>query len=138
MMIDTEATLATLTALKALGVRIAMDDFGTGFSSLAYLQKFPFDKIKIDRSFIRDIGQPTNLAIVRAVTGIAESMAIATTAEGVETEDQFAAVVGARCNEVQGYLFSRPRPASEIAAMLVREKRLETTGGECILDNVAA
>ena len=118
MMIDTDATLATLKQLKALGVRIAMDDFGVGYSSLAYLQKFPFDKIKIDRAFVRDIGQPINLAIVRAVTGIAESMAISTTAEGVETEDQFTAVTEAGCTEVQGYLFSQPRPASEIAAML--------------------
>ena len=118
MMIDTNATLATLQELKALGVRIAMDDFGTGYSSLAYLQRFPFDKIKIDRAFVRDIGQATNLAIIRAVTGIAESLKIVTTAEGVETEAQFSAVKHLRCVEVQGYLFSQPVPSHEIAAML--------------------
>ncbi|MFL5287845.1 MAG: EAL domain-containing protein, partial [Rhodopila sp.] len=121
MMANTEATLATLTQLKALGVRIAMDDFGTGYSSLAYLQKFPFDKVKIDRAFVRDIEQPTNLAIIRAVRDITESMGVGTTAEGVETEAQFAAVHRARCDEAQGFLFSPPRPAGEIPAMLAGE-----------------
>ena len=118
MMQDTAATLAVVTALKELGVRISMDDFGTGYSSLAYLQKFPFDKVKIDQAFVREIGQPINLAIIHAVTGIAASMGIRTTAEGVETEAHFACVAEARCDEVQGYLFSRPRPSDEIAAML--------------------
>jgi EAL domain-containing protein (putative c-di-GMP-specific phosphodiesterase class I) len=95
-----------------------MDDFGTGYSSLTYLQRFPFDKVKIDRTFVRDSGQTTNLAIIRAVTGIAESMGIKTTAEGVETEDQFARMSDEGCHEVQGFLFSRPRPGSEVTAML--------------------
>ena len=84
---DTQATIATLTALKRLGVRIAMDDFGTGYCSLSYLQRFPFDKIKIDRSFVRDLGSNADaLAIVRAVSSLADSLGIATTAEGVETK----------------------------------------------------
>jgi EAL domain-containing protein (putative c-di-GMP-specific phosphodiesterase class I) len=118
MMRDADATIATLTQLKALGVHIAMDDFGTGYSSLAYLQRFPFDKVKIDRAFVRDIRQPTNLAIVRAVADIAASMGISTLAEGVETEEQFASVAAQHCDEVQGFLFSAARPAGEIAAML--------------------
>ena len=118
MMQDTTATLAVVAALKALGVGISMDDFGTGYSSLAYLQKFPFDKVKIDQAFVREIRQPINLAIVHAVTGIAASMGIRTTAEGVETEEQFACAATAGCDEVQGYLFSPPRPSGDIAAML--------------------
>jgi diguanylate cyclase (GGDEF)-like protein len=118
MMQDTDATLVILQQIKALGVRIAMDDFGTGYSSLAYLQRFPFDKIKIDRAFVQAIDQATNLAIIRAVNSIAGNMGIGTTAEGVETEEQFARVAEERCDEAQGYLFSRPRLDSEIAAML--------------------
>ena len=137
MMRDSETTLATLKELKALGIRIAMDDFGTGYSSLAYLQKFPFDKIKIDRAFVRDIAQPTSLAIIRAVTGIAESLSISTLAEGVETESQFAAVANAQCNEAQGYLFSRPRPASEVMLMLAREAVPVATVDMLVMESVA-
>ncbi|MEO1019496.1 MAG: EAL domain-containing protein, partial [Pseudomonadota bacterium] len=116
---DTAATIATLTALKELGVRIAMDDFGTGYCSLSYLQRFPFDKIKIDRSFIKDLGEGTDaLAIVRAVSGLAESLGMITTAEGVETDGQLHRVRGEGCTEAQGYLFSRPAPASGVPAML--------------------
>jgi EAL domain-containing protein (putative c-di-GMP-specific phosphodiesterase class I) len=121
MMRDADATLATLSQLKALGVHIAMDDFGTGYSSLAYLQKFPFDKVKIDRTFVRGIEQTTNLAIIRAVAGIAASMGISALAEGVETEEQFAIVAAAHCDEVQGFLFSEARPASDVAAMLAND-----------------
>jgi diguanylate cyclase (GGDEF)-like protein len=121
MMQDTEATLVIINEIKAFGVRIAMDDFGTGYSSLAYLQRFPFDKVKIDRAFVRDSGQTTNLAIIRAVVSIAGNMGIETTAEGVETEEQFARVAAEGCNEVQGYLFSRPRPRSEITAMIAEQ-----------------
>jgi len=118
MMRDADATVAMLSQLKALGVHIAMDDFGTGYSSLAYLQRFPFDKVKIDRAFVRDIRQATNLAIVRAVADIAASMGITTLAEGVETEEQFASVAAEHCDEVQGFLFSEARRASDVAAML--------------------
>ena len=138
MMQDTDATLVMLREIKALGVRIAMDDFGTGYSSLAYLQRFPFDKIKIDRAFVRDIERGTNLTIIRAVTSIAENMGIGTTAEGVETEQQFARVAEEGCDEVQGYLFSPPRPASEVAAMLGVSKRPMDMSAEPSLDEALA
>jgi diguanylate cyclase (GGDEF)-like protein/PAS domain S-box-containing protein len=112
---DDEKVLAVLHQLRNLGVRIAMDDFGTGYSSLSYLQRFPFDKIKIDRSFIKDIGEPDgSLAIVQAVVGIAKSRNITTTAEGVETAEQLESLRTIGCNEAQGYLFSPPRPAAEV------------------------
>jgi diguanylate cyclase (GGDEF)-like protein len=116
---ETETTLTTLHQLRALGVRIAMDDFGTGYSSLSYLRSFPFDKIKIDRSFISNIAtDDSSAAIIRAVTTLSTSMGIATTAEGVETADQLAHVRTEGCSEVQGYLFSAPKPESEVPAML--------------------
>ncbi len=119
LMTESEATLATLQALKALGVRIVMDDFGIGYSSLAYLRSFPFDKVKIDRSFVREIGQRADaLAIVRAVSSLCGSLGIASTAEGVETAEQLDHVTDHACTEAQGYLFSRPVPQSELPALL--------------------
>jgi diguanylate cyclase (GGDEF)-like protein len=116
---DTDTTLATLTQLKDLGVRISMDDFGTGYSSLSYLRKFPFDKIKIDQSFIRDLAtRPESMAIVRAVAGLGSTLGIATTAEGVETLDQLKAVKAEGCTQVQGYLLGRPMPSSGIPQVL--------------------
>ena len=113
--------LATLHALRALGVRISMDDFGTGYSSLSYLRSFPFDKIKIDRSFIKDLAQRSDcVAIVRAISGLGRSLNITTTAEGVETVDQLNWLRAEGCNEVQGFLFSAARPAAEIEALLLR------------------
>ena len=120
MMQDTDTTLGILKEIKALGVRIAMDDFGTGYSSLAYLQRFAFDKVKIDRAFVRDIDQSTNLVIIRAVTSIAENLGIDTTAEGVETEEQFGRIAEEGCHEAQGYLFSPPRPARDIPEMVTK------------------
>ncbi|WP_052402067.1 bifunctional diguanylate cyclase/phosphodiesterase [Muricoccus aerilatus] len=124
MLQDTEATLATLHRLKALGVRVAMDDFGTGYSSLSYLQRFPFDKVKIDRSFTRglDLSRQSN-AIVRAMTDLCAGLDMITTAEGVETAEQFSALQRKGCNEAQGYLFSKPLPAAEIPALLERLNR---------------
>ena len=119
---DTEATLAIIRQVKALGVRLSMDDFGTGYSSLAYLQRFPFDKVKIDRAFVQGSGHATSRAIMRAVTSIAESLGIETTAEGVETEEQFRRVAEAGCHEVQGFLFSQPSPASGVIIPLARQK----------------
>jgi EAL domain-containing protein (putative c-di-GMP-specific phosphodiesterase class I) len=119
MLQDTETTLATLHRLKALGVQIAMDDFGTGYSSLSYLQRFPFDKVKIDRSFTRELEQSLqSKAIVRAVVNLCAMLQMTTTAEGVETEAQFQTLVREGCGEAQGYLFSKPRPANEIPALL--------------------
>ena len=118
---NTAATLAILHQLRALGIRIAMDDFGTGYSSLGYLRSFPFDKVKIDQSFIRDM--PTDgdsAAIVKAIIGLGMSLGISTTAEGVETEEQLSRLRAEGCTDIQGYLLSKPVPASELAAVLNR------------------
>jgi diguanylate cyclase (GGDEF)-like protein len=118
---DSEGTLATLHKLRDLGVRISMDDFGTGYSSLSYLRSFPFDKIKIDRSFVHELAtRGDSMAIVRAVTGLGKSLGISTTAEGVETREQLALLRSEGCNEVQGFLFSQPRPAAEVEKMLTK------------------
>lgn len=116
---DDAATLALLHELRALGARISLDDFGTGYSSLSYLRCFPFDKIKIDQSFIRSLPANDSSAIVRAIAALGASLGIATTAEGVETRDQLAALVLDGCNEMQGYLFSPPRPAADVLALLI-------------------
>jgi diguanylate cyclase (GGDEF)-like protein len=119
---DNEATLATLYQLRELGVRIAMDDFGTGYSSLSYLQRFPFDKIKIDRSFIKGMADGVgSLNIVRAVAALANGLGMTTTAEGVETQEQRDAVESEGCTEMQGFLFSKPLPASEIERLFLRK-----------------
>jgi diguanylate cyclase (GGDEF)-like protein len=119
MLQDTEATLATLYQLKDLGVSISMDDFGTGYSSLSYLRRFPFDHIKIDQSFIRDLPNGTNAsAIVRAVSGLGASLGMSTTAEGVETTGQLRQLRAEGCTEAQGWLFSPARPAAEVPGLL--------------------
>jgi EAL domain-containing protein (putative c-di-GMP-specific phosphodiesterase class I) len=118
---NTDATLATLHQLRNLGVRISMDDFGTGYSSLSYLRSFPFDKIKIDRSFTRDIESTADsAAIVRAVASLGTSLGIITTAEGVETARQLEIVRGEGCTEVQGHVFSQAVPADGVWAILQR------------------
>jgi EAL domain-containing protein (putative c-di-GMP-specific phosphodiesterase class I) len=114
---ESDATLATLHDLRALGVRISMDDFGTGYSSLSYLRKFPFDKIKIDGSFIRDITEQ-GLPIVRAVAAMGSGLGIVTTAEGVETAQQLELLQREGCTEVQGYLLSQPLPAGDVVNLL--------------------
>ena len=120
LMQNTFNTLATLHQLRKLGVQIAMDDFGTGYSSLSYLRSFPFDKIKIDRSFIKDLSNGNEpLAIVHAVAGLANSLNMVSTAEGVETQQQLDQLQTVGCTEMQGYLFSRPHPASEIVRMFL-------------------
>jgi predicted signal transduction protein with EAL and GGDEF domain len=117
---DDDAALAILHQLRALGVRIALDDFGTGYSSLSYLQRFPFDKIKIDRCFIKDIAEPSGApCIVQAVVSIAETRHITTTAEGVETEQQREILRALGCTQMQGYLFSSAKPATEIRRLLL-------------------
>jgi diguanylate cyclase (GGDEF)-like protein len=116
---DSDATLEILHRLRDVGIRISMDDFGTGYSSLSYLRSFPFDKIKIDASFVHELtSRDDSIAIVRAVTGLARSLGITSTAEGVETNEQLAILRAEGCNEVQGYLFNRPRPAAEVESML--------------------
>jgi diguanylate cyclase (GGDEF)-like protein len=121
MLIDSKATLATLHRLHDLGVKLSMDDFGTGYSSLSYLRSFPFDKIKIDRSFVRDSSNNGDAkAIVKAVIGLGQSLGMATTAEGVETEAQLALVREQGCTEAQGFLFSKPLPASDVGAWVAQ------------------
>lgn len=116
-----ESNLAILSQLGELGVRISMDDFGTGYSSLSYLRSFAFDKIKIDKSFVRDVTtSKSSVAIVRAICGLARSFGASTTAEGVETDSQLAQITAEGCTEVQGYLFSKPLPADQIPALLAR------------------
>jgi diguanylate cyclase (GGDEF)-like protein/PAS domain S-box-containing protein len=116
---DSEATLDTLYRLRELGVRVAMDDFGTGYSSLSYLQSFPFDKIKIDRSFVRDIAKSAgSLNIVRAVAALAKGLGMDATAEGVETAEQLEIIRSEGCSEMQGFLFSKPVPVAEIDRLL--------------------
>ncbi len=118
-----EETLATLRALKALGCRISMDDFGTGYSSLSYLRSFPFDKIKIDRSFVTDVTrQGEAAAIVRAIVGLGRSLGMATTVEGVETEAQLDHLRAEGCDQAQGYLIGRPLPPAQAFAMLGRQE----------------
>jgi len=113
---DNKSTLETLHLLRSLGARIAMDDFGTGYSSLSYLRSFPFDKIKIDGSFVRDLSARHDaVAIIRAVASLGNSLGMTTTAEGIETEEQLASVRAEGYTEGQGYLFSPPRPADEIS-----------------------
>ncbi len=118
---ESERTLRTLHRLRALGLRVSMDDFGTGYSSLSYLRSFPFDKIKIDRSFIKDLSvKPDGDAIIRAIAGLGKSLGMTTVAEGVETEDQMSRIRAEGCTDVQGYLVSRPVPVEEIHALLSR------------------
>jgi diguanylate cyclase (GGDEF)-like protein len=122
---DTVGTLTALHQLRAMGIGVALDDFGTGYSSLSYLHSFPFSKIKIDQSFVR--GLMTNkesVSIVRAVTGLGESLGIKTIAEGVETLKQLDRLRMEGCTEVQGYFFSRPRPASEVPALIEKLQQL--------------
>jgi diguanylate cyclase (GGDEF)-like protein/PAS domain S-box-containing protein len=115
---DFSRAVSTLRRLKALGVKIAMDDFGTGYSSLSYLQAFPFDKIKIDRSFIMNLSDnPQAVTIVRAVIGLARGLDLPVIAEGVETEDQLAFLTREDCDEVQGYLIGRPCPIDHYAGL---------------------
>jgi EAL domain-containing protein (putative c-di-GMP-specific phosphodiesterase class I) len=119
LLADSETNLATLRRLHALGVGISMDDFGTGYSGLSYLRAFPFNKIKIDRSFISELGESGDcLAIIQAIINLGSSLGIPTLAEGVETKKQLEWLRQTGCTEMQGYLFSRPIPASKVADLL--------------------
>ena len=111
-----------LQNLRTIGVRVALDDFGTGYSSLGYLRSFPFDKIKIDQTFVRGTANdPAGQAIVRAIASLGQSLGMATVAEGVETEEQLARVAADGCTDVQGYLISRPLPPEQIAGFLTTQ-----------------
>ena len=118
---SSEQVLSILHEMRALGLHISMDDFGTGYSSLSYLRSFPFDKIKIDQSFIRDLTDNKDAgAIVRAMTRMSASLGMASTAEGVESMAQLSRLSAEGCTEVQGFLFSPPRPADDVPLMLRR------------------
>jgi EAL domain-containing protein (putative c-di-GMP-specific phosphodiesterase class I) len=118
----TDSVLTLLHEIRGMGVRIAMDDFGTGYSSLSYLRSFPFDKIKIDRSFVGEIETSDNsLALIKAIVAMGASLGMSTTAEGVETIEQLDRVRAQGCTEVQGYYFSRPVPVDEVWALLEKE-----------------
>jgi diguanylate cyclase (GGDEF)-like protein/PAS domain S-box-containing protein len=119
---DVGRSVAILRRLKTLGVRIAMDDFGTGYSSLSYLQAFPFDKIKIDQSFISNVkSNPQSVAIVRAVIGLAHGLNLPVLAEGVETKMQLEFLVAESCDELQGYLIGRPQPIADYSELIGRD-----------------
>ena len=116
---DSEATIEILHQLRALGVRVSLDDFGVGYSSLSYLRKFPFDRIKIDRSFVGTLGEsPESVAIVRTIASLGSVLGVETTAEGVETIEQLDFVRECGCTAVQGYYFGRPCPAAEVGRMI--------------------
>ena len=121
---DHASVLADLHGLRAMGVRVSMDDFGTGYSSLSYLHSFPFDKIKIDQSFVRgEIDEASSTAIIRAIAAMGKTLGMSTTAEGVETAEQLSRVASAGCTDIQGYLISRPIPPEEVASFLDSRKR---------------
>ena len=119
LLADEERTLATLTRLRAAGVSISMDDFGTGYSSLSYLRRFPFDKIKVDQSFVRQLPcDAESAAIVRAIITMGTCLGMAITVEGVETAEQFAFTTAEGCDQVQGYHVSRPLPLAEFLSFV--------------------
>ncbi|HXZ14784.1 MAG TPA: EAL domain-containing protein [Roseiarcus sp.] len=119
MIKDSESTIATLEAMRAKGVRISMDDFGTGYSSLSYMRRFPFDKIKIDKAFIEELGvREDSTAIVRAALGLARALGMQTVAEGIETEEQLVRIRVEGCTEAQGFLVGRPMPGRQVLALL--------------------
>jgi diguanylate cyclase (GGDEF)-like protein len=123
--------LATLHALRALGVRISMDDFGTGYSSLSYLRSFPFDKIKIDRAFVQEVDANRDAqAIIRSIVSLGKGLGVTITAEGVETEAELSCLRAEGCHEGQGFLFSRARPHAEIVALLRAQRGLIAASGE--------
>ncbi|MCM8556363.1 EAL domain-containing protein [Sphingomicrobium sediminis] len=123
---DNEATDDTFARLKNIGVRLALDDFGTGYSSLGYLKTAPFDKIKIDQSFVRGASHPKsrNSAIIRAIVALADSLGMDTTAEGVETHDDLNLIRELGCSQIQGYIFGKPSPAEDCADMIERDSVL--------------
>ena len=116
---NVEKTLETLHALRALGVKIALDDFGTGYSSLSHLRMFPFDKLKIDSAFVRDLAENNAHAIIRAITTLADALGMETLAEGVEDPRQLMILRAEGCRQIQGYLLSRPLAGVLVPAFIV-------------------
>jgi len=124
IMEDQEQAIALLGRLRELEVRISIDDFGTGYSSLSYLKNFPVDQLKIDQSFVRDIvHKPGDAAITRAIVTMGHGLGLGVIAEGVEDEEQLAILQGQECDEIQGYLFSRPLSADQMTAYLLSHAR---------------
>ncbi len=123
MLQESDGVLSQLRQLKRLGVHISLDDFGTGYSSLSYIRNFPFDNIKIDRSFVQDLSSsPDSLAIIRAVASLCSSLGMTTTAEGVETQEQLQILTNERCDNVQGYLFSKPVPLAQTYDLILKDR----------------
>jgi len=121
---DPQETQTRLEALRQLGVSIALDDFGTGYSSLSYLQRFPFDRLKIDRAFVASLGTAASTgAIIQAIVTLGHALGMKVLAEGIENEEQRVLLRLAGCDEMQGYLFARPGPAAEIDAALARSAK---------------
>jgi EAL domain-containing protein (putative c-di-GMP-specific phosphodiesterase class I) len=123
-----ELVHSVLARLRTLGVRIALDDFGAGYSSLTYLRKLPLDKLKIDKSFVDDLNSPVSAAIIQAIVAMAKALNLKTTAEGVETDAQRLFLRVAGCELLQGYLFSRPIPPAEMGELLARVQVERRTG----------
>ena len=118
---ESDSTVLVLHQLRDLGVRISMDDFGTGYSSLSYLRSFPLDKIKIDRAFVKDLGvSPASDVIIRSVIDIATTLKMTTTAEGVETREQFERLAALGCSEAQGYYLSKAVPVSQVPELIAK------------------
>ena len=129
-LVESESTDDMFAKLKALGVRLALDDFGTGYSSLGYLKKAPFDKIKIDQSFVRGAAKPgsRNAAIIRAIVTLAESLGMDTTAEGAETHDELTLIRELGCSHIQGYIFGRPMSPDDAGALAAQNKTVTADG----------
>lgn len=119
MMSDVEWAIVSLNALKELGLKLSVDDFGTGYSSLSYLKDFPVDTLKVDRSFVNNLGQgPADSAIVASIVDLAHALGLSVTAEGVENEDQLTDLRNIGCDTAQGFLLARPQPAEAITKLL--------------------
>jgi len=125
VMKDLEGTISTLNKLHAMGIRLSIDDFGTGYSSLSYLKRFPINTLKIDQSFVRDItSDADDAAIASTIVTLGHSLKLRVIAEGVETAEQLALLREMKCDEIQGYLFSKPLPAEEMETLLRQARRL--------------
>jgi EAL domain-containing protein (putative c-di-GMP-specific phosphodiesterase class I) len=129
LMDDAETVLDVITRVRGSGVQFAIDDFGTGYSSLGYLKRFPVDSVKVDRSFVNGLASdPGDAAIVSAVIGLAHALDLRVTAEGVETQEQLAALIALECDEAQGYFFAPPQPAADLRSLVARTRTWRPPG----------